>query len=314
MNQHFERLWVGLTNSDGFRRLTKSGAGAGLLHSGAYHRVNTLRRYALSAYRARLSPELFQHVTSFCLFVGHNKSGASMTSALLDAHPDAAFADEEDALQYVPAGFRREQIFHLLLWGARREAMKGRVTARRLTPYSYSVPGQWQGRHRTLRVVGDSTTGTSTRRLARDPQLLARLEALMGGVEVKLIQVVRNPYDPISVMMVRGRRSFENAIEHYFAHCGALVELQRRLGPERLHAVRYEEFVRSPEATLAGLCRFLALDPAEDYLRACAGIMRAAPDTHRQMVPWGPREIEAVRGRIAQYDFLQGYAFEDGAE
>lgn len=310
MNQHFERLWVGLTNSDGFRRIAKTGAGSGLMRSEAYRRLNLMRRYVLSSYRAQVSPGLLQHVSCFCLFVGHNKSGASMTSALLDAHPDAAFSDEEDALQYVPAGFRREQIFHLLLWGARREALKGRVTARRLTPYSYQVPGQWQGRHRTLRVVGDSTTGTSTRRLAADPRLLERLQATMGGVEVKLIQVIRNPYDPISVMMVRGRRSFENAIEHYFAHCGTLAALGRHLGPERLHAVRYEEFVRRPEATLGALCRFLGLEPEERYLRDCAGILHASPDTHRQMVPWGQREIEAVRGRIAQYAFLEGYTFE----
>ncbi len=310
MNQHLERLWVGLTDSEGFRRLATRGPGAGLLRSGAYRRLNMLRRYALSAYRARAAPELFQQVRSFCLFVGHNKSGASMASALLDAHPEAAFADEEDALQYVAAGFRREQIFHLMLWGARREALKGRVTARRLTPYSYRVPGQWQGRHRALRALGDSTTGTTTRRLAQDPGLLDRLEALMGGVEVKLIQVVRNPYDPISVMMVRGRRSFANAIEHYFAHCGALAELRRRLGPERLHTVRYEAFVRSPAPTLAVLCRFLALEPEEGYLRDCASILRAAPDSHRHMVPWGPREIGEVRERMARYDFLRGYSFE----
>lgn len=314
MNQRIERLWVGLSSSDGFRRFTKAGPGSALLRSEAYRRLNLLRRYALSAYRARLHPEQFEQVRNFCLFVGHNKSGASMSSALLDAHPDAICSDEEDALQYVPAGFRREQIFHLLLWGSRREAMKGRVTARRLTPYSYSVPGQWQGRHRTLRVLGDSTTGTSTRRLAADPRLLDRLQAVMGGVEVKLIQVVRNPYDPISVMMVRGRRSFENAIEHYFAHCGALVELRRRLGPERLHTVRYEAFVRHPQPGLSALCQFLALEPTEDYLRACAGILRPNPDSHRHMVPWGPREIEAVQSRLAQFDFLQGYSFEESGE
>jgi hypothetical protein len=311
MNQRIERLWVDLTSSEQFRRFAKGGAGAGLFRSEAYRRLNLARRYALSAYRARMSPGLFQPVQTFCLFVGHNKSGASLTSALLDAHPDAICADEEDSLQYVPAGFRREQIFHLLLWGSRREALKGRVTARRLTPYSYQVPGQWQGRHRTLRVIGESTTGTTTRRIAGDPGLLDRLQAVMGSVEVKLIQVIRNPYDPISVMMVRGRRSFENSIEHYFASCDTLLDLRRRLAPERLHAVRYEEFVRDPETVLAGLCRFLGLEPEAGYLRACAGILHEAPATHRQLVPWDTPRIEAVARRIAGYDFLHGYSFEE---
>lgn len=307
MNQRFERLWVDLTNSPQLRRLGKSG----LLRSEPYRRLNLARRYLQTAYRARRQPALFEQVGAFCVFVGHNKSGTSMLGALLDAHPNIALADEEDALQYVPAGFSRAQICHLLLWGARREALKGRVTARRLTPYAYMVPGQWQGRYSTLRVVGDSTSGSSTRRLAQDPQLLDRLRALLGGVELKLIQVIRNPYDPISVMMVRGRRSFENAIEHYFAHCGTLVELRRRLGPAGLHAVHYEAFVRDPEGGLAELCRFLGVEPSADYLRACAGILRKAPDTHRDMVPWSGQWIEAVQRRIEGYDFLSGYGFEE---
>lgn len=310
MNERIERLWIDLTNSDGFRRFAKRGPGAGLLRSEAYRRLNLARRYVLTSYRARANPALFRDVRTFCLFVGHNKSGTSMTGALLDAHPNVALSDEEDALQYVPAGFSRDQIFHLLVHGSRREAMKGRVTARRLTPYSYQVPGQWQGRNRGLLVVGDSTSGTSTRRLASDPGLLDRLERLMAGVEVKLIQVIRNPYDPISVMMVRGRRSFENAIDHYFAHCGTLVELRRRLGSGRLLAVRYEDFVRAPESSLASVCRFVGVEPRDDYLRACAGILRRTPDNHRDMVPWDARWIEAVARRIEQYDFLDGYSFE----
>lgn len=265
----------------------------------------------MTAYRIRTQPDLFRDVKTFCFFVGHNKSGTSMTGALLDAHPNAVISDEEDALQYVPMGFSRDQIFHLLLWGSRREAMKGRVTARRLTPYSYQVPGQWQGRYSRMHVIGDSTSGSSTRRLAQDPDLLPRLQQLMAGVEVKLIQVIRNPYDPISVMMVRGKRSFENAIDHYFAGCEALVQLRRRLSDAQLLPVRYEDFVRSPRASLAEICHFLNIEPSADYLPACAGILRRDPDTHRDMVPWSAPWIEAVQTRMARYDFLAGYGFED---
>jgi hypothetical protein len=311
MSQYIEQLLVSLTNSAGFRSLMKRGPAARLLGGEGARRLNLARRYLVTAYRARSQPAMFSDVRAFCFFVGHNKSGTSMAGALLDAHPNAMIADEEDALQYVGTSFSREQIFHQLSWGSRREAMKGRVTARRLTPYSYLVPGQWQGRAEVLRVIGDSTSGTSTRRLARDPQLLPRLQRLMGGVEVKLIQVIRNPYDPISAMMVRGKRSFANAIDHYFAHCETLSELRRRLGPGQMRAVRYEEFVRGPRETLAGLCAFLGIEPSEGYLSACAGILHAAPDTYCDLVPWDEHWVEVVRGRIAQVDFLRGYSFAD---
>jgi len=233
-----------------------------------------------------------------------------MIGSLLDAHPNVILADEADALQYVPAGFRRDQIFHLLLKGSRREAMKGRVTARRLKPYSFLVPGQWQGRYSRLRVVGDSTTGTSTQRFARDPDLLRRLQKVMGGVKVKFIQVIRNPYDPISIMMVRGKRTFENSIEHYFANCETLAEMRKATNSSNLFAVKYEDFVHHAETNLIHLCRFLGIDASEDYRMACTNILYKSPDQGRHMVEWDSKWIELVKNKMDRFDFLEGYTFE----
>lgn len=234
-----------------------------------------------------------------------------MIGSLLDAHPEIILSDEAGAIRYVSAGFSRNQIFHLLLRVSRREAMKGRVTARRLTPYSFAVPGQWQGRYATLRVIGDSTTGTSTQRFAREPHLLQRLHQVMEGRQVKFIQVIRNPYDPISYMMVRGKRSFANAIEHYFANCNTLVEMRKSLDPSNLYPVRYEDFIHQPDSHLSQICRFLGVEAGPDYLRSCRGILRQSPDQHRQMVDWNAKWITVVKNKIDQYDFLAGYSFEN---
>ena len=132
----------------------------------------------------------------------------------------------------------------------------------------------------------------------------------MGAVNVKLIQVIRNPYDPISVAMVRGRRTFENALEQYFANCETLVELRKDLNSTNLFAVRYEDFVTRPDLHLTQLCHYLGIEPHDAYLRACASILHGSPDRNRQMVRWDPRWIQTVRDRLEQYDFLRGYTFE----
>jgi hypothetical protein len=289
--------------------LVKQGPGRRIVRSRTFSRLNVARNRALSASAVRRDPDRFHGVRTFCFFVGHNKSGTSMVGALLDAHPNVVLADEVDALQYVQAGFRRDQIFHLLLKGSRTEARKGRVTARRLEPYSYWVPGQWQGRYSTPLVVGDSTSGTSTRRLGANSDLLDRLPRVMSGVDVKVVQVIRNPFDPISVMMVRGRRSMENSIGHYFAACETLVGLGRALGPESLLPVRHEAFVAEPEAELARVCRFVGVEPDPQYLRACASIIRRRPDRSRDMVAWTGPWIDLVDERIARFDFLRGYSY-----
>jgi hypothetical protein len=228
---------------------------------------------------------------------------------LLDAQRDIVLSDEVDLLRYVGRGFRRDQLFALAVRGARTEARKGRMTARRLSPYSYAVPGHWQGRTDRPLVVGDSTTGTSTRRLAADPGLLDQLVQTMRGVEVKFVQTIRNPFDPISVMMVRGERSFPNAIDHYFAACDALVGIRGRVGPALL-PVRYEQLVTEPQAGVARVCTFLGVAPEPSTLDACASIVKASPDRSRDMVEWTRPWIELVESRMTAYDFLDGYSYE----
>ncbi len=233
-----------------------------------------------------------------------------MIGSLLDAHPDVILSDEADALEYVQAGFSRDQIFHILLRQSRNEARKGRVTARRLLPYSYQVHGQWQGQYRTLRVVGDSTAGSSTQALGLQPDLWEKIKYTMYGVDIKFIQVLRNPYDPISAMMARSGRTFENAIETYFSYCETLTKLRARMKPSQLFSIRYEDFVQNGEFKLTEICKFLGLQAEPDYLKACTQILHDSPETSRQWVSWDTTHIDQVAMKIQHYDFLHGYSFE----
>jgi hypothetical protein len=304
-----ERLWVSLLDSRAFRRFSREGVGSEFFHSRFYRQASMLKNRLSSLLAVRTHPDRFRDVRTFCLFIGHNKSGTSLLGSLLDAHPEIILADEVGALNYLLAGFKREQIFHLLVKGSRREEIKGRVTARRLVPYSYKVPGQYQGRYIRLRVIGDGKAGSTTQLFGLNPGALKRLQVEMDGLNLRFIQTIRNPFDPISVMMVRGKRTFENSIGHYFTSCEMLSKLREQIGPENLISVRYEEFVRDPEDHLERLAAFLGVDALQDWICACASILRAEPDVQRNMVHWQPEWIRMVESNIQKYDFLQGYSF-----
>jgi hypothetical protein len=198
----------------------------------------------------------------------------------------------------------------VLLKGSRREALKGRVTARRLEPYSFAVPGQWQSRYRQLKVIGYSQAGPSTRKLTRRPELLTDLCKLLAGMELKVIQVIRNPFDPISLMMIRGNRSFENAIDHYFSYIETLKTLHDQLGDESLLPVKYEQFVSNPQEQLNQVCTFLGLETSDDYLIACADILYETPERSRDLVDWNEKWIGVLQEKIDQVDFLAGYTYD----
>lgn len=303
-------LWHQVTDSDRFRRVTKSGPGRRLLGSAVWTSIDLERNRLLMTRADRRDPHLFDEVRTFCLFIGHNKSGTSMLGALLDAHPRVILSDEVHALQYVASGFDRNLLFHRLYKGSRSEARKGRVTARRLDPYSYEVAGQWQGRADAPLAVGDGKAGTTTRLLGENPGLLDDARALLPGIDVKLIQVIRNPFDVISVMMVRGGRTFRNSIDHYFTACSTLMSIRASQAPDSLRSVSYEEFVADPGRGLATLCEHLAVPVDTEHIESCTAIIRPEPDRSRTMVDWDRRWISEVEDRIADFDFLNGYSYD----
>jgi hypothetical protein len=305
----FERWWVSLTNSDTYRKHAKYGIGGRLFRSPAYQSINRSRRYLTTLIKTIREPDVFDDVRTYCTFIGHNKSGTTLLGSLIDAHPNAILGDEVDAVQYFSTRFRRDQIFHQIIASSRRDYLKGRVTARRLGGYSFLVPGQWQGRYERLRVIGDSTSGATTRRLAHNLELIGTIQAAMPGVQTKYIQVVRNPFDPISAYMIRGKRTFDNAINHYFSACDRLEKIRSVLEPDNLLVIRYENLIASPRKHLHQVFQFLGLELTEEFLSACTSILYQSPFIRRGSIPWTQDWVEAVENQIQKYEFLTGYHY-----
>jgi hypothetical protein len=261
---------------------------------------------------ARRERHALAGVRTYCVFIGHARSGHSIVGALLDAHPQIVISDELDALRYVDLGFDARQVMYLSLAVSGRQAANQRRKAGQSgTVYSYHVPGQWQGRHRDLRVVGDSQAGWTVQRLARDPRLLDRLRTVMAGRELRFIHVVRSPFDNISTMMMRGGRTFESAFDRYFANCESIVQLGERIGPEAVLRLRHEDVVVSPTESLTAACEFLGVTADPAYLEACASILYDSPSRSRSKVTWTDEMRERVERRIGEFDFLAGYRFDD---
>lgn len=278
-----------------------------MLERRLHGRADMLRRRLRGDLAQLRDPHRFDSVASFVLFIGHTKSGGSLIGAFLDAHPDAVVGDETDVIRYSEAGFRRHQLFDVLVRGAAREAGKGRVTARRLEAYSLAVPGGWQGRYREVRVIGDSRAGPTTRRIASEPESLERLERLLGGIPIRFVQVVRNPVDPISAMMLRSGRSVDSAIDDYVAQCERLARLRSTLGSSVI-TVHYEEFVADPVTRLGGVCEAVGLPVLGEHLAACASVV----DPHRvpesSKLEWSPSDLRRLKQAADRFDFLGRYA------
>jgi hypothetical protein len=223
------------------------------------------RDFALSGAAAlRLRPA-FRGLERHCLFIGAPRNGHSLVGALLDAHPQMIVAHELGVPRYVAARFSRRQVLCLLAANARRAAARGR----RHIHYSHAVPGQWQGRYRDLRVIGDKHGEGFLLSVQARPWLTAAV--LERFAPAYFIHVVRNPYDALASVATSSKRgqSLERAIAYFEGLYRTLEQVRGQVAPERLCLLRFEvagRDLRIPGRRRAGqlpgcLCHHRA-DPA----------------------------------------------------
>ncbi|MCB9797861.1 MAG: hypothetical protein H6741_34710 [Alphaproteobacteria bacterium] len=238
------------------------------------------------------------------LFVGYPRSGHSLIGALLDAHPNAIVSHEVDALALVQAGASRAELLEALRAASARQAQEGRGQGH---PgdywYSYAVPGAWQGRvEGALHLLGDKKGGGSTALLAQAPALLDTLRA-RTGLPLKLLHVVRDPFDSISTMRRRKPVTLDQAITRYVG----LVEVNRGVLEREpdVYTLYHERFVAAPEAGLEALRGFLELPESEAWQAAAASIVQRDPHRSREAVAWTPAQRDRVGSLIDETPWLR---------
>ncbi|MBU0981272.1 sulfotransferase [Patescibacteria group bacterium] len=256
---------------------------------------------------SRHERESFEDLQSVCMFIGYPRSGHSLVGALIDAHPNAIIAHELGVLNFVKRGFTRGQIFSLILANSREYAERGRAWS----GYSYEVPGQWQGRYRKLTVIGDKKGGVNDDRL----QFLPALNEL-AGVEVRILHVVRNPFDAISTMS-RKTNPYSKEPEKYinqnieeFFELAEKNEVVRTNGTNKVLDIWHEDLILDPRGTLRKICEFYGLEPEESYIEAAAGIVFEKPNKSRERVKWTEEQKAEILERMGKFEFLQRYSFE----
>ena len=273
-------------------------------------RLRKARRYRASVRRARVGAQRHEargaEVERYCFFLGFPRSGTSLVGQLLNAHRHMVISHESDALRLLETrGLTQAELFGMILENDRAFVRRGPEGG----GYDFLVPGQWQGTTERLRVIGDKKAGATATRLGRSPELMDRLREVVG-VPIRIVSLVRNPFDNISTLASRGETSLEESADRYFRLAGDIAATSARARDGELHRVRFEDFVSDARSELARLCAFLEVDAPDDYLDACSSIVFDSPRRTRTGAPWTPDLVADVQRRIEAVDFLAGYTYD----
>jgi len=263
--------------------------------------------YVQSAIGGWRNRESYRDLRTFVLFIGNGRCGTSLLGSLLNAHRHVCIGHELNVLRYVARGYRRDQLLWLLV---KQDAVFGQL-GRQWTGYDYDVPGQWQGRFEKLLVVGDKKAGSTSSMLGKRPQLLRKLEERIR-LPLRIIHLVRHPHNVITTMHSKQGWPLAEAADIFFQRC----ETNWRLMNERPDVVRtlyLEELIAEPQRHLVELCRFLGVEPLEDFVRDAAGIVFDKPRQSGSAVPWPAEVRRSVERRAAAYPYLAKYVIEAAA-
>ncbi|XP_027047840.1 uncharacterized protein LOC113675454 isoform X1 [Pocillopora damicornis] len=273
---------------------------------------------------------LYRNVESFVLFVGHPRSGHSLVAAILDSHPEIIISNEFNLLYKFDSFFknpsqtddeRKLRIFYDLHTRSRRQAMFGSRSSicDSSVSYCYNIKGGWQGYCKSkLKVIGDKKASVTTARLHHEKGLhdLRKLEKVVG-IPIKLINVIRNPFDniaticrrrlgvnPRSHQIVRNTTALDFCIDFYFNKVWT-VQYLRDLSHYQILNVCSRDLLTNPRRTLQILCDFVGVSCYSEFVELATRDLYSKSSRSRYLIEWNNEQKEKVMKEIQKYSFLK---------
>lgn len=243
-------------------------------------------------------------IRTFCLFVGYGRSGHSAVGALLDAHPQATIAHELHAVKRFFDGVPRDRLFDEIFALAQQQAREGRYATRAGGGrYAHNLPGQAKASASGITVIGDKKGAGTTWQLARQGiEHLADFKAYVQ-VPVKILHVVRNPFDIVAAGLARGQ-------EHFAETVAVVSRIRERFGGEDWCDVYYEDVIARPDEEIRRILTYLGLAVDAGHLAHSAEYLYRKPHLRRYEMEWPEGTREKVEELIPQYEYLNRYRWE----
>ena len=255
----------------------------------------------------------------------------------MDAHPNMIIAHEYNLFREwakAPLKFmsRRMHLYNSLYRNSVENSRTGwRSEAKSEKGYTLGIGYRWQANFTELKVIGDKSGAVTAQIFDTNPEgFLEILDALKRTtrVPIRIIHVVRNPYDMISTRLLyadsktkKSKLPATEKIKHCDMHSLSyqinrtfhlVSTVDRLLHKTKLThlTVHHSDLVANPRDTVSMICHYLNLPCPEDYLEACAKKVYAKSSKTRLLVTWPQSLVEEVQRLSQPYDFLWRYSFE----
>ena len=253
--------------------------------------------------------------------------------SLLDAHPHMVIANEADVFSKLLRG----QITPLNNYGILNVIWTSSLDGLRLTDskgYRLFVDGLFEGTYLDyIDVMGDKKAGITTELLLHHPTQWKKVfKILMSHFDsIKVIHVIRNPYDNIATevlyhifsipkfsevkknnetLAVRSSIIQQHIVDYFACH-KAIVDAQQTYQLDLLE-VHGRDLIETPKEMMIKMCGFLGVNCSHNYLEICSNKVFKSESKTRHLIKWTDNQIKQIQANIKMYRSLKRYTFDLG--
>lgn len=278
-------------------------------------------------------------VQSFVFFIGYPRSSHSILASLIDSHPNAIIAHEFNLfpqLMNPTNGFlvNRTLLYKALYKNSHYHSTHGwrsREHSFQTKGYSLQLNSSWQGTYRRLRVIGDKSGGITARAYRDNPTVISQIYqelTRLVRVPIKVIHVIRNPYDMIATRLLyrfsdikRQKANYSSqfplncpvntsqAMKSFYGEAKAVLEMSQALNMNVLE-MHNVDLVRNPKREMKRVCKFLKLQCSTWYLDLIANSIFKSVSITRKSIVWSDEVRDFIDTQILSLPFFKRYSFD----
>ena len=294
----------------------------------------SLPQWSRNEVKRKLSPSVIDHVKTFVFFIGHGRSGHSIVGSIMDSHPNMVIASEVDVFARLSDGSlvpTKAEIFNALWVNSKETIINGlRSKYAKGKGYDLYVDGLYEGRYVDhIDVIGDKKGGITTQMLATEPDKWSQVYNILKSlnVSIKVILVIRNPYDniatgafygfnPNNIANIKQSNNTYNIdpaiiqrnIVRYFLYHQAIINAKKKYNLDIIE-IHTKDLISDPRGTLLNLCNSLGVTCSDNYLKICSSKIFKTESRTRHLVKWTDEQLVTIQQNIEKYRCLKGYNF-----
>ena len=238
----------------------------------------------------------------FLLFIGYGRSGHSVVVNVLNKHPNILISDEVGILKEV--NNPKERII-------KKTMNKANIRPPRYSSLNKNIKFKDEVPEKEkIHYIGDKHANQTTKYINNNFELLNKFEKKMKNL--KLIHVIRNPYDIITTKFLRRKSErwkgkIKNTINEFNLLSNTVDTIKKSYS---VYDIYLENLIYEPVRNISRIFDNLNLEYNDELVYNMSDVLLKEPNISRYKIDWSERNKEMVKKIINKHNFLDGYEFD----